>query len=83
MHAPARSHHEVRPALRHLASVAKLFATEMAVKVTDAAMQVHGGWGYTEDFPVERHWRDARLGPVGEGASEIQREIIARDLLGF
>ncbi|MBI5495762.1 MAG: acyl-CoA dehydrogenase family protein [Deltaproteobacteria bacterium] len=69
--------------LREMASVAKLFATEMAVRVTDQALQIHGGWGYTEDFPVERYWRDARLGPIGEGASEIQREIIARALLGF
>lgn len=68
---------------RLLASVAKLYATEMAVRVTDQALQIHGGWGYTEDFPVERLWRDARLGPIGEGASEIQREIIARGMLGF
>jgi alkylation response protein AidB-like acyl-CoA dehydrogenase len=63
------------------ASVAKVFATEMAVRVTDAAVQVHGGWGYTSDFPVERLYRDARLGPIGEGSSEIQRELIARELL--
>jgi alkylation response protein AidB-like acyl-CoA dehydrogenase len=74
---------EMTDDVRELASVAKLFATEMAVKVTDAALQIHGGWGYTEDFPVERYWRDARLGPIGEGASEIQREIIARGMLGF
>jgi len=64
-----------------LASVAKTYATEMAVRVTDAAVQVHGGWGYTEDFVVERLYRDARLGPIGEGTSEIQRELIARELL--
>lgn len=63
------------------ASVAKTYATEMAVKVTDAAVQVFGGWGYTGDFPVERLYRDARLGPIGEGTSEIQRELIARELL--
>lgn len=64
-----------------LASVAKTYATEMAVRVTDAAVQVHGGWGYTDDFVVERLYRDARLGPIGEGTSEIQRELIARELL--
>lgn len=64
-----------------LASVAKTYATEMAVKVTDAAVQIFGGWGYTSDFPVERLYRDARLGPIGEGTSEIQRELIARSLL--
>lgn len=64
-----------------LASVAKLYATEMAVRVTDWAVQVHGGWGYTDDFVVERLYRDARLGPIGEGTSEIQRELIARSLL--
>ena len=53
----------------------------MAVRVTDAAVQVHGGWGYTDDTIVERLYRDARLGPIGEGTSEIQRELIARELL--
>jgi butyryl-CoA dehydrogenase len=64
-----------------LASVAKVYATEMAVRVTDMAVQVFGGWGYTDDHPVERLYRDARLGPIGEGSSEIQRELIARELL--
>ena len=66
---------------RELASIAKLFATEVAVRVTDAAVQVHGGWGYTDDYIVERLYRDARLGPIGEGTSEIQRELIARSIL--
>jgi butyryl-CoA dehydrogenase len=63
------------------ASVAKVYATEMAVRVTDAAVQIFGGWGYTSDHVVERLYRDARLGPIGEGSSEIQRELIARELL--
>jgi alkylation response protein AidB-like acyl-CoA dehydrogenase len=67
---------------RDLASIAKLYATEMAVRVTDHAVQIHGGWGYTDDFEVERLYRDARLGPIGEGTSEIQRELIARSILG-
>lgn len=64
-----------------LASVAKLYCTEAAVRCTDRAVQIHGGWGYTDDFVVERLYRDARLGPIGEGTSEIQRELIARSLL--
>lgn len=64
-----------------LASIAKLHATEMAVKVCDDSVQIHGGWGYTEEYPVERLWRDARLGPIGEGSSEIQRDLIARAML--
>ena len=66
---------------RELASIAKLYATEMAVRCTDQAVQIHGGWGYTDDFVVERLYRDARLGPIGEGTSEIQRELIARSIL--
>jgi alkylation response protein AidB-like acyl-CoA dehydrogenase len=66
-----------------LASVAKLFATEMATEVTDEAVQIHGGWGYTDEYVVDRLFRDARLGTIGEGTSEIQRELIARSLLGF
>lgn len=64
-----------------LFSAAKLYATEIAVRCTDRAMQIHGGYGYMEEFPVERLYRDARLGPIGEGTSEIQRRIIAQDTL--
>lgn len=66
---------------RDLASVSKLYATEMAVRVCNRAVQIHGGWGYTDDYDVERLLRDARLGPLGEGTSEIQRELIARGIL--
>lgn len=65
-----------------MASISKTFATEMAVRCADRVVQIFGGWGYTEDFPAERYLRDARLGPIGEGTSEIQRELIARALLG-
>ncbi len=63
------------------ASMAKLFATEMAERVTRNAIQIHGGYGYSSEFPVERIYRDARLMTIGEGTSEIQRLIIARSLL--
>lgn len=64
------------------AAMAKLFASEMAEWVTSEALQIHGGNGYTTEHPVERHWRDARLTRIIEGTSEIQKHIIARELLG-
>ncbi len=63
------------------AAQAKLFATEMAERVARNAIQVHGGYGYSREFPVERIYRDARLMTIGEGTSEIQRLVIARHLL--
>jgi len=63
------------------AGMAKLFATETASEVTMEAMRIHGGYGYTTEFPIERYYRDAPLLIVGEGTSEIQRLIIARNLL--
>ena len=62
------------------ASQAKLFASEMAERVCSRAIQVHGGYGYIEDFPVERHYRDARITQIYEGTSEIQRMLIARSI---
>ncbi|HEY5539601.1 MAG TPA: acyl-CoA dehydrogenase family protein [Thermoplasmata archaeon] len=64
------------------ASMAKLFASETAMWVTTKAVQVHGGYGYIKDYPVERMFRDAKLCEIGEGTSEIQRLVIARELLG-
>ena len=64
------------------ASMAKLFATEMAEKVCSDAMQIHGGYGYVADFPVERIWRDVRVCKIYEGASDIQRLVIGRALGG-
>ena len=64
------------------AGMAKLFASEMAQKVTWDAIQIHGGYGYSKELPLERYWRDAGLFTIGEGTSEIQREVIARRLLG-
>jgi alkylation response protein AidB-like acyl-CoA dehydrogenase len=64
------------------ASMVKLFASEMAERVTSEALQILGGAGYTKLFAVERHWRDARLTKIFEGTSEIQQRIISRNLLG-
>ena len=64
-----------------LAAMAKLFATEHAWKICDLALQVHGGYGYVRDFPVERALRDVRVTRIYEGTSEIQRIVIARNLL--
>jgi alkylation response protein AidB-like acyl-CoA dehydrogenase len=64
------------------AAMAKLFASEAADRACNKAIQIHGGYGYTRDYPVERYWRDARLCTIGEGTSEIQRIVIARQLLG-
>lgn len=64
------------------ASMAKYIASEMAERVTSEAVQIHGGAGYTTDFAVERHWRDARLTKIFEGTSEIQLRVISDELLG-
>jgi alkylation response protein AidB-like acyl-CoA dehydrogenase len=62
-------------------SMAKLFASEMSVRVCEEAIQIHGGYGYTKDYPAEKFWRDSKLCTIGEGTSEIQRIIIAREIL--
>jgi alkylation response protein AidB-like acyl-CoA dehydrogenase len=69
-----------RPFTRE-ASMAKLFATEAANRVCSRAVQVHGGYGYVDEYPVERFFRDCRVTTIYEGASEIQRLVIARSLL--
>jgi alkylation response protein AidB-like acyl-CoA dehydrogenase len=58
-----------------------MFATEMAERVCRNAIQIHGGYGYSSNYPVERIYRDARLMTIGEGTSEIQRLVIARHVL--
>jgi alkylation response protein AidB-like acyl-CoA dehydrogenase len=63
------------------ASMAKLFASEAAMRATSKAIQIHGGYGYTRDFPVERYFRDAKLTEIGEGTSEVQRIVISREIL--
>ena len=71
---------ENMPANREIAS-AKLYATEMLARVTDTTLQIHGGMGLMDDYPIERFWRDARVERIWDGTSEIQRHIISRDLL--
>jgi alkylation response protein AidB-like acyl-CoA dehydrogenase len=71
---------EGRPAM-HAAAMAKLFASETAMKAATQAVQIHGGAGYITEFPVERIFRDAKLTEIGEGTSEIQRLVIAREIL--
>jgi alkylation response protein AidB-like acyl-CoA dehydrogenase len=66
---------------KRIASEAKLFASEAAMRATNQAIQIHGGAGFMKDLPVERYFRDAKLCEIGEGTSEIQRMIIARELL--
>jgi len=62
-------------------AMAKLFASEAATRVADRAIQVHGGYGYTEDYPVERNYRDAKITEIYEGTSEVQRMVISRAAL--
>ena len=64
------------------AAMAKLYASEVATRACNHALQIHGGYGYMKDYPIERYLRDAKVCEIGEGTSEIQRLIIARQLLG-
>jgi alkylation response protein AidB-like acyl-CoA dehydrogenase len=63
------------------ASQAKLFASEVAVRTAEDAIQIHGGYGYVKEYPVEKYWRDSKLLTIGEGTSEIQKMVITRNLL--
>jgi len=63
------------------ASMAKLFASEMVNRITAKAIQMHGGYGFTADYPVERYYRDARVFTIYEGTSEIQRVVISNQVL--
>ncbi len=62
-------------------AMAKLYASEVAVRVSEESIQIHGGYGYTKDYPPEKYWRDSKLCTIGEGTSEIQRLVIAKQLL--
>jgi len=63
-------------------AMAKLYASEAACRICDEGLQIHGGYGFIKDYPAEKFYRDVRLCPIGEGTSEIQRMVIARELLG-
>ncbi|MNY41722.1 Acyl-CoA dehydrogenase [compost metagenome] len=62
-------------------AMAKYFASEVAVRAANEAVQIFGGYGYTKDFPAEKYYRDAKLCTIGEGTSEIQKIVIAREIL--
>jgi hypothetical protein len=72
---------ERRPRTTLESSMAKLYASEIAVRVAEDAVQIHGGYGFVKDYPVEKYFRDVKLTTIGEGTSEIQRLVIARQLL--
>ena len=63
-------------------AMAKLYSSEACMRAADDAIQIHGGYGYINEYPVERYYRDAKLCEIGEGTSEIQRIVIARSVLG-
>ncbi|MCX6140988.1 MAG: acyl-CoA dehydrogenase family protein, partial [Candidatus Kapabacteria bacterium] len=63
------------------ASIAKLYSSEVAVRTSEEAIQIHGGYGYVKDYPVEKYWRDSKLLTIGEGTSEVQKIVITRNLL--
>jgi len=62
-------------------AMAKLYASETAVRVAEECVQIHGGYGFVKDYPAEKYFRDVKLLTIGEGTSEIQRLVIARQLL--
>ncbi len=67
--------------LTKIGAMAKMFASEACVKIANEAVQIHGGYGYTKDFPVEKFYRDAKLCTIGEGTTEIQKLVISRKIL--
>jgi alkylation response protein AidB-like acyl-CoA dehydrogenase len=81
VHNAARLKDAGQPCLKE-ASMAKLFASEMAERVCSDAIQIHGGYGYLADFPVERIYRDVRVCQIYEGTSDVQRLVISRSLTG-
>ena len=72
---------EAKKPMTKIGAMAKMFASETCVKVANEAVQIHGGYGYTKDFPVEKFYRDAKLCTIGEGTTEIQKVVISRNLL--
>ena len=80
VHKAAFLKNEDRPVTR-LSAMSKMYASEVCVKVANEAVQIHGGYGYTKDFPVEKFYRDAKLCTIGEGTTEIQKLVISRNIL--
>ena len=80
LHKAAFLKNEGRPMTKYSA-MAKMFASEVCVKAANEAVQIHGGYGYTKDFPVEKFYRDAKLCTIGEGTTEIQKVVIAKNIL--
>jgi alkylation response protein AidB-like acyl-CoA dehydrogenase len=74
--------YDARLPIKKQAAMAKYFAAEASLRVCDKAIEILGGYGYLRDFPVERFYRDAKMYQIGEGTSQIQRIIIAREILG-
>jgi len=64
-----------------LGAMAKMYASESCVKIANDAVQIHGGYGYTKDYPVEKFYRDSKLCTIGEGTTEIQKLVISRNIL--
>ena len=64
-----------------ISAMAKMFASETCVKVANEAVQIHGGYGYTKEFPVEKFYRDSKLCTIGEGTTEIQKVVISKNIL--
>jgi alkylation response protein AidB-like acyl-CoA dehydrogenase len=64
-----------------LSAMSKMYSSEVCVKVANEAVQIFGGYGYTKDYPVEKFYRDAKLCTIGEGTTEIQKLVIARNIL--
>jgi alkylation response protein AidB-like acyl-CoA dehydrogenase len=64
-----------------LGAMCKMYASEVCVKVSNEAVQIHGGYGYTKDFPVEKFYRDSKLCTIGEGTTEIQKVVISKIIL--
>ena len=71
---------ETSDEVRRLAAMCKLYASEASKRAADQAVQIHGGYGFMEDYPVARYWRDVKVNEIGEGTSEVQRMLIARSL---
>ena len=76
------AHHKIQgKKMTKIGAMAKMYSSEVCVKVANEALQIHGGYGYTKDFPVEKFYRDAKLCTIGEGTTEIQKLVISRSIL--